>query len=118
MVQLIVNSRDAKQAKELVESKEFRPAKLQAENPLLYVRLLSLCGHTEELNAALRNAIDQVLVEREFTPRLMEIGGVCMDVGMFDLFKQRVQHVFGKNRAEEVLSMFDRHFKHGRLFPG
>lgn len=118
--QLIVKQRDSKQARELVDTKEFRPAKLQSENPVLYVHLLSLSGQTEELSAALRNTLDQALVEREMSPRLMEIGSICIELGKQDLFRQRVHQVLGKHKAEHVLEMFEqraRHLGFQRVFP-
>ncbi len=115
--QLIVKRRDFKEAKALVENKEFRPAKIQADDSLLYVQLLSLCGQTEELNAALRNALDQALVERDMSPRLMEVGAICFELGKQDLFRQRVQQALGKRHAEHVLEMFEQRARHGgRLF--
>ena len=106
--QLIVKTRDSTQAKELVDTKEFRPAKLQAEDSFLYVQLISLSGQTEELNAALRNALDQALVDRDMTPKLMEIGSICFEIGKHDLFRQRVQQVLGKRQADRVLGIFER----------
>lgn len=109
--QLIVKTREARQAKELVETKEFRPAKLQAENPLLYIRLLSLSGQSEELAAALRNALDQALVERDISPNLMEIGAMFFEAGKPEQFRRRVQEVLPRPMAEQVLEMLSRHGK-------
>ncbi len=110
--QLIVQRRSSKEAKELIETKEFRPAKLQAEQPLLYVRLLSLSDHKEELSAALRNALEQALVDRAMTPKLMEIGAVCSELGKYDLFKTRIHQVLGKHHAEHVLELFEQRGRH------
>ncbi len=109
--QLIVKKRDRQQAKELIEMKEFRPAKLQAESPLLYVRLLSLSGQVSELNAALRNALDQALVEREMSPTLIEIGSMFFEARQQDVFKKRVQEVLPRPMAEHVIAMLQRRGK-------
>jgi hypothetical protein len=106
---LIIAKRDENQAKELVESKDFRPAKLQADDPLLYVRLLSLTGRTEELGAALRNALDQALVEREMSPTLMEIGNMFFEFGKAEVFRKRVRDVLPDPMAEHVLQMLPHH---------
>jgi MinD-like ATPase involved in chromosome partitioning or flagellar assembly len=106
---LIIKRRDEKQARELVESKEFRPAKLQAEDPTLYVRLLSLTGQTEELGAALRNALDQALVEREMSPRLLEVGTIFFETGKAEVFRKRVREVLPEPMAEEVIHMVPHH---------
>jgi MinD-like ATPase involved in chromosome partitioning or flagellar assembly len=106
---LIIKTRDEKQARKLVESKEFRPAKLQADDPPLYVRLLSLTGQTEELVAALRNALDQALVEREMSPTLMEIGTMFVEVGKADVFRKRVREVLPEPMAEHVMQMLPHH---------
>jgi hypothetical protein len=106
---LIMKRRDEKQARELVETKDFRPAKLQAEDPLLYVRLLSLTGRTEELSAALRNALEQALVEREMSPTLMEIGTMFYEVGKAEVFRKRVREVLPDPLAEHVMQMLPHH---------
>jgi hypothetical protein len=108
---LIIKRRDSTQAKELVESKDFRPAKLQAEDPLVYIRLLSLSGQTEELSAALRTALEQALAEREISSTLMEIGAVFFELGKQDVFKRRVQEVLPKPMAEHLFDMFSRRGK-------
>jgi hypothetical protein len=106
---LIIKSGDEKQARELVESKDFRPAKLQSDDPTLYVRLLSLTGRTEELGAALRNALDQALVERDMSPTLMEIGNLFFEFGKGDVFRKRVREVLPEAMAEHVIQMLPHH---------
>ena len=106
---LIIQRHDEKQAAELVESKDFRPAKLQAEDPVLYVRLLSLTGRTEELVAALRNALEQALADREFSPTLIEIGTIFSEVGKADVFRKRVREVLPEPMAEHVMQVLPQH---------
>lgn len=106
---LIIQKRDEKQARELVESKDFRPAKLQADDPSLYVRLLSLTGRTEELGAALRNALDQALVERDISPALIEIGNMYVEIGKVDVFRRRVREVLPEPMTEHVMHMLPSH---------
>ncbi len=105
----IIKKGDEKQARELVESKDFGPAKLQAEDPTLYIRLLSLTGRTEELGAALRNALDQALVEREMSQRLLEIGTIFFETGKAEVFRKRVREVLPEPMAEHVMQMLPQH---------
>jgi hypothetical protein len=110
--QLIVRRRDSGGAKELVENKDFRPAKLQAEDPLLYVQLLSLSGQAEEATAALRNVLDHALVEGELTEKLMKVGAMCFELGQYDLLKDRAYQMLSKNHAEHLLEMLGHRFRH------
>ena len=105
---LIIKRGDEKQARELVESKDFRPAKLQADDPTLYVRLLALTGRTDELSSALHNALDQALVERDISPALIEVGTMLFEFGKGEMFRKRVREVLPEPVAEHVMQMVPR----------
>ncbi len=103
-MEYLVRSNNATAARELLEKKNLRPAMIQASAPLLYIQFLKLLGMRDEMRAALSGQLDRLLVEKNVTMELIEVGRHFNDIGQLELFSNRVRQVLGKSTSAQVLS--------------
>jgi len=104
---LAAKCHDPGKAKALLELKTFRPAKLQADHPLVYARLLKLAGQEDELEAALRSSLLQI-VSREGsrlfpTPDLMEVGRLFAEMGKREQFEQQLKQMLPREQVDQFI---------------
>ena len=106
-VRSLVEQGDAENARCLLESKGFRPAKLQADNPLLYARFLRLTGQHDELDAAMKNALMQTIsTGREsgfMSSDVIEIARFFVELGKKDELEQQLRRMLPKDEAEHFI---------------
>jgi hypothetical protein len=102
---LLIATGDATSAKRLADLKDFRPAKLQSQDPLLYVRLLKLAGQEEELGAALKSALVQTVSGPRggFSNEFLEVTRHYMELGRRDQLEQHLRQVVPKSQADQLL---------------
>lgn len=105
---LLIATGDAASAKRLADLKDFRPAKLQSQDPLLYVRLLKLAGQEEELGAALKSALVQTVSGPRggFTNEFLDLSCLYMELGRRDQLEQHLRQILPKAQADRVLERF------------
>jgi hypothetical protein len=99
---LIADRQDVEAARELLNDKSFRPAQLQAAQPMIYAKLLKLAGNTNELTAAMRTILDQALLRRN-SASIFEVAQLFYESGLHEEFVSRVKETMPPQRAREVL---------------
>ena len=99
---LVVRQRDAAAAKELFESKEFRPAIILAKRPQVYVQLLRLADRQDEMEAALQSYLDQAIASGD-ADVMIQTGMMFEEFGRSEVFKGRVREALPRSRAERIL---------------
>ncbi len=99
---LIVSREDVSGAKGFFESSEIRPASLFAKQPSIYARLLMLAGRREELEATLRNSLDEV-IENGGPEAILNFYHVYTSIGKSDEFRDMVKKRLSPSRAERIL---------------
>jgi len=108
---LVVRQRDAAAAKELFESKEFRPAIILAKRPQVYVQLLRLADRQDEMEAALQSYLDQAIASGD-ADVMIQTGMMFEEFGRSEVFKGRVREALPRSRAERILEMLPHHRRH------
>lgn len=110
---LVVRQRDIVGAKNLFESKEFRPAIILASKPQVYIQLLNLADRRDELEAALQSYLDQSIVAGD-TDNMIQTAMIFEELGRSEVFRRRIKELLPAHRAERILEMVPRHSRHFR----
>jgi hypothetical protein len=101
--QFATRTRDSESGKQLLESKHFRPAKLQSEDPMAYVRLMQLVGDKEEVDASLQSSLEHALRRGHISEQLMEVGRLFAELGKEEEFKERVRKLLPEREVDRLI---------------